>query len=119
MSARVAINGFGRIGRNTLRAALRDAANIEIVALNDLTDSATLAHLLKYDSVHGAFQGTVEVGDNALNCQRHRRCGPFRTRSHSTCRGPTWVSISSSSRPGSSAPVPTPKSTSMPAPGRC
>ena len=67
MSARVAINGFGRIGRNTLRAAVRDTADIEIVALNDLTDPNTLAHLLKYDSVHGAFQGTVEVGDSALN----------------------------------------------------
>ncbi|HJO29930.1 MAG TPA: glyceraldehyde 3-phosphate dehydrogenase NAD-binding domain-containing protein, partial [Acidobacteriota bacterium] len=67
MSARVAINGFGRIGRNTLRAAVRDTADIEIVALNDLTDPNTLAHLLKYDSVHGPFQGTVEVGDSALN----------------------------------------------------
>ena len=67
MSARVAINGFGRIGRNMLRAAVRDAADIEVIALNDLTDPNTLAHLLKYDSVHGAFQGTVEVGDNALN----------------------------------------------------
>ena len=67
MSARVAINGFGRIGRNTLRAAVRDAADIEIVALNDLTEPNTLAHLLKYDSVHGAFQGIVEVGDRALN----------------------------------------------------
>ena len=66
MSARVAINGFGRIGRNTLRAAFRDNADIDFVALNDLTDSATLAHLLKYDSVHGAFDGTVEVGDGAL-----------------------------------------------------
>ena len=67
MSARIAINGFGRIGRNTLRAAVRDAADIEIVALNDLTEPNTLAHLLKYDSVHGAFQGIVEVGDRALN----------------------------------------------------
>ena len=61
MSARIAINGFGRIGRNTLRAAVRDAADIEIVALNDLTDPNTLAHLLKYDSVHGAFQVTVRL----------------------------------------------------------
>ena len=66
MSARVAINGFGRIGRNTLRAAVRDNADIEFVALNDLTDPATLAHLLKYDSVHGAFQGSVEVGEGSL-----------------------------------------------------
>ena len=55
---KTAINGFGRIGRLTLKAALsRD--NIEIVAVNDLTDSATLAHLLKYDSVHGKFPGSV------------------------------------------------------------
>jgi len=66
MSARVAINGFGRIGRNTLRAAFRDNSDLEFVAFNDLTDPATLAHLLKHDSVHGGFQGTVEVGDGAL-----------------------------------------------------
>jgi len=66
MSARVAINGFGRIGRNTLRAAFRDNADFDFVAFNDLTDPGTLAHLLKYDSVHGAFAGTVEVGDGTL-----------------------------------------------------
>ncbi|MFO8066313.1 MAG: type I glyceraldehyde-3-phosphate dehydrogenase [Bacteroidales bacterium] len=55
---KVAINGFGRIGRLTLRASL-EKKNIEIVAVNDLTDSKTLAHLLKYDSVHGKFPGTV------------------------------------------------------------
>ena len=66
MSARVAINGFGRIGRNTLRAAVRDGSDLDFVAINDLTDSATLAHLLKHDSVHGAFQGTVEVADDGL-----------------------------------------------------
>ena len=66
MSARVAINGFGRIGRNTFRAAVRDDSDIEFVALNDLTDPGTLAHLLKYDSVHGHFQGSVEYGDDSL-----------------------------------------------------
>jgi glyceraldehyde 3-phosphate dehydrogenase len=55
---RVAINGFGRIGRLSFRAMLKKE-NIEIVAINDLTDTATLAHLLKYDSVHGRFPGTV------------------------------------------------------------
>ncbi len=55
---KTAINGFGRIGRLTLKAAL-SKDNIEIVAVNDLTDSATLAHLLKYDSVHGKFPGSV------------------------------------------------------------
>lgn len=63
---KVAINGFGRIGRLTLRASL-NRSDMEIVAVNDLTDSKTLAHLLKYDSVHGKFPGTVEVdGDNLV-----------------------------------------------------
>ncbi len=62
----VAINGFGRIGRLTLKAAL-NKENIEIVAVNDLTDSKTLAHLLKYDSVHGKFPGEVSSeGDNLV-----------------------------------------------------
>ncbi len=62
---KVAINGFGRIGRMCLRGLIQNP-NIEIVAINDLTDVATLAHLLKYDSVHGRFQGTVAAGDGAL-----------------------------------------------------
>ncbi|MEI8007480.1 MAG: type I glyceraldehyde-3-phosphate dehydrogenase [Bacteroidota bacterium] len=57
---KVGINGFGRIGRLTFRALLQKE-NIEVVAINDLTDSKTLAHLLKYDSVHGKFPGTVAV----------------------------------------------------------
>lgn len=61
----VAINGFGRIGRLTLKAAM-DKDNMEIVAVNDLTDSATLAHLLKYDSVHGKFPGEVSAQGNDL-----------------------------------------------------
>ncbi len=65
MSMRVAINGFGRIGRMVLRAASRSNA-IEVVAINDLTDAATLAHLFKYDSVHGAFPDTVEHTADSL-----------------------------------------------------
>ncbi|MEI6214339.1 MAG: type I glyceraldehyde-3-phosphate dehydrogenase [Desulfuromonadales bacterium] len=65
MALRVAINGFGRIGRMVLRAACKDK-NIEFVAINDLTDAATLAHLFKYDSVHGIFPGKVEAKDNQL-----------------------------------------------------
>ncbi|HVX87365.1 MAG TPA: type I glyceraldehyde-3-phosphate dehydrogenase [Gemmatimonadales bacterium] len=61
MALRVAINGFGRIGRNVLRAAKARGAKIDFVAVNDLTDNKTLAHLLKYDSVHGRFDGTVEA----------------------------------------------------------
>jgi glyceraldehyde 3-phosphate dehydrogenase len=66
MSVRVGINGFGRIGRNVFRAAHESEADIEIVGVNDITDAGTLAHLLKYDSVFGPFQGTVEVRDGAL-----------------------------------------------------
>ncbi|WP_456397499.1 type I glyceraldehyde-3-phosphate dehydrogenase [Desulfurobacterium sp.] len=65
MAIRVAINGYGRIGRCFHRAILDDDG-IEIVAINDLTDAATLAHLLKYDSVHGKFPGSVEVKGDKL-----------------------------------------------------
>jgi glyceraldehyde 3-phosphate dehydrogenase len=65
MALRVAINGFGRIGRMVFRSALKEKG-IEIVAINDLTSAATLAHLLKYDSVHGRFDGTVTATDNAI-----------------------------------------------------
>jgi len=65
MATRVGINGFGRIGRNFFRAACNDGA-LDIVAVNDITDAKTLAHLLKYDSVHGAFAGTVEAKDQSL-----------------------------------------------------
>jgi glyceraldehyde 3-phosphate dehydrogenase len=67
MAIRVAINGFGRIGRNVLRAAKQSGVkDIDFVAVNDLTDTKTLAHLLKYDSVHGIYPGTVEARENAL-----------------------------------------------------
>jgi len=65
MAAKVAINGFGRIGRNVLRAAL-DAPEFDIVAINDLTDPATLAHLLKYDSVHGTLNAEIEHRGDTL-----------------------------------------------------
>ncbi len=68
MSKRVAINGFGRIGRNVLRAVgASGASDLEFVAVNDLTDTKTLAHLLKYDSVHGRFAGTVEAAADGLH----------------------------------------------------
>ena len=66
MAIRVGINGFGRIGRNFLRSALQQGADIDIVGVNDLTDNKTLAHLLRYDSVHGRFQGTVEETERGL-----------------------------------------------------
>lgn len=65
MAVKVGINGFGRIGRNFFRSAYNDPA-MDIVAVNDITDAKTLAHLLKHDSVHGAFPGKVEARDNAL-----------------------------------------------------
>jgi glyceraldehyde 3-phosphate dehydrogenase len=65
MGAKVAINGFGRIGRNVFRAAIAKG-DLDFVAINDLTDPATLAHLLKYDSVHGTFAAEVSAGDDHL-----------------------------------------------------
>ncbi len=65
MGIKVGINGFGRIGRNFLRACYKNE-DIEIVGINDLTDAQTLAHLLKYDSVHGRFEGNVEVKENSI-----------------------------------------------------
>ena len=62
---RIAINGFGRIGRNVFRI-IQNTPGCEVVSINDLTDAATLAHLLKYDSVHGRFDGKVRVGKNSI-----------------------------------------------------
>ena len=66
MTVRVGINGFGRIGRNIMRAALGDA-NIDFVAVNDLTNAATLAHLLKYDSVLGNLHAKVEASGDGIS----------------------------------------------------
>ncbi|MEM2337150.1 MAG: type I glyceraldehyde-3-phosphate dehydrogenase [Candidatus Bathyarchaeia archaeon] len=66
MAIRVAINGFGRIGRLLFRAAVERKAKIDFVAVNDVADAKTLAHLLKYDSVHGPFPGEVQVKDNNI-----------------------------------------------------
>jgi glyceraldehyde 3-phosphate dehydrogenase len=66
MAIKVGINGFGRIGRLLYRAAIEKKANIDFVAVNDLADAKTNAHLLKYDSVHGRFPGTVEVQGSDL-----------------------------------------------------
>jgi len=67
MAVRVGINGFGRIGRNVLRAAtMAKQTDVEFVGVNDITDTKMLAHLLKYDSVHGRFPGTVEAKGDAL-----------------------------------------------------
>jgi glyceraldehyde 3-phosphate dehydrogenase len=66
VGVKVGINGFGRIGRNLFRAAYEAGADLDFVAVNDLTDAKTLAHLLKYDSILGRFPGEVEVADGAI-----------------------------------------------------
>src|SRR4051812_39817243 len=68
MAIKVGINGFGRIGRNVLRASLNDP-NLEFVAVNDLTDSKTLAHLLKYDSVLGNLDHKVTSGPDSIQVE--------------------------------------------------
>jgi glyceraldehyde 3-phosphate dehydrogenase len=66
MTVKIGINGFGRIGRNFYRAAGQLGLDFDFVGVNDLGDAATMAHLLKYDSVHGRFPGEVGVGENGL-----------------------------------------------------
>ena len=82
MATKVGINGFGRIGRCVLRSALGSNSSLDFVAVNDLTDAKTLAHLLKYDSVHGALgrevevrDGTIQVGDRQLRVLAERDPG--------------------------------------------
>ena len=67
MSTRIAINGFGRIGRGFVRAAVESGADVEIVAVNDVADAGTLAHLLDYDSIYGRFPGAVRAEDGILH----------------------------------------------------
>lgn len=62
---KIGINGFGRIGRNVFRAALNNS-EVEVVAINDLTDAKTLAHLLKYDTVHGTLNAEVSANENSI-----------------------------------------------------
>ena len=66
MAVKVGINGFGRIGRNIFRAAQAAGADIDFVAVNDLTDPETLTHLLKYDSILGRYPGTVELDGDTM-----------------------------------------------------
>ena len=117
MPVRVGINGFGRIGRNVFRAALESQADVEVVAVNDITDAKTLAHLLKYDTVYGPLPGDVSVsgGDIKIGATELKVLGerdpaalPWRT------SGSRW----SSSPPVCSPSGPTPPSTSTPARGR-
>lgn len=66
MGSKVAINGFGRIGRLVLRSALKKKSDLDFVAINDITDARTLAHLFKYDSVHGIYDGDVKADGDAI-----------------------------------------------------
>ena len=96
MSVRVGINGFGRIGRNVFRAAKAKAVapDIEWVAVNDLTDAKTLAHLLKYDSILGPYPGTVELDGDTLDHRRPAAEGPRRDATRRRCRGASSASTS-------------------------
>ena len=112
MAVRVAINGFGRIGRNILRAIAESGRkDIEVVALNDLGPVETNAHLLRYDSVHGRFPGTVTVeGDSDQPSATARsRSAPSATRP--SCRGRISASTSRWSAPASSPPRTRPRRT--------
>ncbi len=72
MPIRIGINGFGRIGRNVFRAIERSGKAIDVVAVNDLTDAKTLAHLLKYDSVHGRYNGEVSVSGDSITVDHEK-----------------------------------------------
>jgi glyceraldehyde 3-phosphate dehydrogenase len=71
---RIAINGFGRIGRLTFRNLMKNP-NVEVVAINDLTDNQTLAHLLKYDTMHGKFDGTISADDTSITVNGNKIAG--------------------------------------------
>ena len=87
MAVRVGINGFGRIGRNVFRAAYEAGADIEWVAVNDIGDPKTIAHLLKYDSNYGPFPGEVEATEHGLRRRRQRDPLPRRDATRRRCRG--------------------------------
>ena len=110
MAIRVGINGFGRIGRNIMRAALDDDS-IDFVAVNDITDATTLAHLLKYDSVLGNLDRAIDAKGDAHHGRRRRVQGAGDQGSRRSCRGRTSASTSSSSRPASSPSATTRPST--------
>ena len=94
MTIKVGINGFGRIGRLLYRAAIEKNADIDFVAINDLADAKTNAHLLKYDSVHGHFPGTVEVKGNDLVVNgKELKCLSVRDPAQSTMERP-WSLLS-------------------------
>ena len=112
---RVAINGFGRIGRNFLRASLDKSAGFEIVAVNDMGQLATMAHLLQFDSILGRLSDEVTVGPNK-STSASVSCEPSRSPSRSVCRGASWQSTWSSSQRDASPSGTRRKRTSTPGP---
>jgi len=91
MTIKLGINGFGRIGRLALRAALKHGYNdIQIVGINDPKPSDYLAYMLKYDSVHGRFDGTVEHTDDAL-IVNGKKSSSLTSATHTTSSGARWA----------------------------
>ena len=87
---KVAINGFGRIGRNVLRGIIEsERTDIEVIAINDLGPVKNNAHLLKYDSVHGRFPGTVSTGEEFIDAG----CGPMRVTANKNPADLPWADV--------------------------
>jgi glyceraldehyde 3-phosphate dehydrogenase len=93
MALRVGINGYGRIGRNVLRAFYESQRNheIQIVAVNDLGDAATNAHLTQYDTAHGRFNQTVGVDGDSLVVNGDRMRASVPSAIPPSCHGPSWA----------------------------
>ena len=85
---KVAINGFGRIGRNAFKIMM-ERKDVDVVAINDITDARTLAHLLKYDSSYGAYDKEVTANNNSITVDG-RRFQFMRSETRWTCHGGTW-----------------------------
>ena len=120
MSVRVAINGFGRIGRNILRAIVEaDRRDIEVIAVNDLAPVETNAHLLRYDSVHGRFPGEVTVKGDSISVGNGAIRMHGRTRSGKAAVARSSASTSRWNAPASSPPRTRPRRTWPPAPSAC
>ena len=102
MATKVAINGFGRIGRTVARILINRGGDLDLVAINDLAPAKSLAHLFKYDTVMGKWDGTVEVAGDGIKINgRRSRFWPNAT--PPSCPGAIWASRSSSSRRAYSA----------------
>ena len=109
MPVKVAINGFGRIGRAFLRSALERDADVEVVAINDVADAATLAALLRHDSVYGRFPGPVTTSRRRDRGRRHGDPGALGARARQAPVGRAWRRRWSWSAQAASAPAPRPR----------